>query len=107
MAANPFGPIVPKKPPKQADFTLEGLTIAMIKHAGVHEGLWKPIFHLQNVALEIAVSQRKGPALLTPANITSIIGASLVRCDEPSDLTVDAAQVNPETPRLYVPASVN
>lgn len=91
----------------QAQFTLRALAIALVKAAEVHDGHWMPAFELGHTATNMRYQGSPGaPPLLTPASIVFVKGVRLVRVEEPNDLSVDAAEVNPEK-RIILPPSLH
>jgi hypothetical protein len=75
----------------QYSFTLKEAAEALIKKQGLHEGLWSIYFEfgLSGATIQDA----SGQAL--PAAIVPIIKLGLQRVEEPTPLSVNAAQVNP------------
>lgn len=93
--------------PGTAKFTLRALAVALVKAADLHDGHWMPAFEFANSATNMRFQPSPGaPALLTPAAVSFITGVRLVRLEEPNDLTVDAAEVNPER-RIVMPPSLH
>lgn len=82
-------------------FTLYEVTVALIRLADIHEGLWQLQVAFGHSAANLEVNGR-----MTPTTITQIMGLQLGRVDKLDVLTVDAAQVNPGS-RIIVPTSVN
>lgn len=70
----------------------------LIRQQGIHEGLWRILFELGLSATNVNVLNN-GRTTLTPSGIVLIQRIGIVKASEESDLTVDAAIVNPrETP---------
>lgn len=86
---------------KALRFTLYQVTIALIKEADLHEGLWQLQVVIGQSATNLSVNGK-----MTPTAITQILGLQLGRVEKMDLLTVDAAQVNPQS-RIIVPTSVN
>jgi len=106
--ANPFSRLKGAVRDNQAtsvSCTLEGLTIALLRHAEIHEGLWQPTFTLGRAATNMRWAEAGAPPRLTPCAITFVTGVGLQRVEEPNELTVDAAVVNPKS-RILTPAGV-
>jgi hypothetical protein len=79
--------------PKNYVFDHTELAEILVKHANVHEGFW-------GVYLEFGLAGANVPTTpdgktFTPAAITFVNKIGIQRFDIPSNLTVDAAQVNP------------
>jgi hypothetical protein len=66
---------------------------ALIRYNDIHEGLWgiSITFGIQGANI---ASKTDGD--LTPAAIVPILSVGLQRFDKPSNLTVDAAKINPQ-----------
>ena len=82
-------------------FNLYQVTVALIKEADVHDGLWQLQVAFGQSAANLSVNEK-----MTPTALTQILGLQLGRVDTMDVLTVDAAQVNPGS-RIIVPISVN
>ena len=74
---------------KQITFTYKELAEMMIRHAGLKEGLWGIVVKFGISAANIGQS----PEDVLPAAIVPVLEIGLQRVDEPSRLTVDAAEV--------------
>jgi len=81
--------------PTQFDFDLQELTIALIKHQGLHDGVWMTGFEFGFGATNIGPS----PNEIKPAAFVQVNKVILVRppaeIPEGANLLVDAAKVNP------------
>jgi hypothetical protein len=68
---------------------------ALIKHHGLHEGLWG--IYVQFGLGAANVNSEDDLAVLTPAAIVPVRKLGLQRFAQANNLTVDAAAVNPAT----------
>lgn len=77
----------------QYTFSYQELVTLMLKQQGIHEGLWALSF---NFGLQAA---NAGPnsSELKPVAIVAVLNAGIQKVSEASNLTVDAAEVNPAT----------
>ena len=82
-------------------FNLYEATVALIRHADLHEGLWQLQVAFGQSAANLSINGK-----MTPTAITQIMGLQLGRVEKLDALTVDAEQVNPQN-RIIVPTSVN
>ena len=73
-------------------FTNVEIAELLVKKAGLHEGWWRLAYELQFTGTMIGPSQET----LTPAGVVGIKGMALTRVVDKNNLTVDAAEVNPE-----------
>jgi hypothetical protein len=73
-------------------FTNVEIAELLVKKAGLHEGWWRLGYELKFSATSIGPSQET----LTPAGVVAINGMILTRVVDKNNLTVDAAEVNPE-----------
>ena len=87
MSQNPFAPI----PRNQVNFAWKDVTTALVKQAGLHEGLWKVGFAFGMHAMNVNIDKQHLPA--ARSFIEKVV---LTRADKLDPLTVDAAVVNPE-----------
>jgi hypothetical protein len=83
-------------------FDYKEVAEALIKQQGIHEGLW-------GIYMEFGIlgtNMTSGPPeeRTIPAAIVPILKIGIQRFDNPSSLTVDAAEVNPR-PRQVAPSS--
>jgi len=91
--SNPFGVIKPKS----LELPWTAVTTALVKQAGLHEGIWMPTFTFGRGATNLNFEGH-----LTPCAITPIVAVGLVRVEEMNELAVDAAEVNPQPRMLHV-----
>ena len=84
---SPFAPF----PRTQVDFPWQDLTTALVKQAGLHEGLWKVGFSFGLQAMNININKQHLPAALS--FIEKVV---LTRVEKIDPLVVDAAVVNPK-----------
>jgi hypothetical protein len=78
-------------------FDYKEVAEALIKKEDIHEGLW-------GIYMEFGLGAANIPAdpsgqMFLPAAIVPVVKIGIQRFDQPSSLTVDAAEVNP-APRL-------
>ena len=78
---------------RQFTFTYQEIAKALIKQQGIHEGLWGVYVEFGIAAANIGTAPESTD--LVPAAIVPIQRIGIQRFDEPSNLTVDAAEVNP------------
>jgi hypothetical protein len=69
------------------------LTEILVKKLDIHEGLWGIYFEFSNAGANIPTAS---PETFAPAIINFINKVGIQRFDKPSNLTVDAAVVNPK-----------
>jgi hypothetical protein len=78
--------------PALITFSHKEVVEALIKHQGVHEGIWglyvKFAIHASNVAF--------GSPELLPAAIVPVVEIGLLKFEEVTSLSVDASKVNPK-----------
>ncbi len=68
------------------------VTEALVKQAGIHEGIWALYMEFGIAAANVA----SGPSdTYNPAAIIPVVKIGLERTDKQSNLSVDAAKVNP------------
>lgn len=82
-------------------FSLFQLTVALLRAADIHEGFWQLQVVFGQTATNISINGK-----MTPTAFAQVMGVQLGRVEKPGDLTVDAAEVNPEK-RIIVPPVVN
>ena len=75
-------------------FSYKELAEALVKRQNIHEGLWGIYVKFGFGALNVADPQT---GILTPSAISAVQEIGIQRFDEPSNLTVNAAEVNPAT----------
>ena len=78
---------------QQIVFDHKEVAAALIRHSDLHEGLWGLYVEFGLAAANVG----SGPGTndLNPAAIVPILKIGLQRFDKPSNLTADAAEVNP------------
>jgi len=76
-------------------FTHKELAALLVKQAGVHEGHWGLLVEFGLGAANIPIAGSDGGFTLKPAAIIPVNSIGILKFDEPTPLTVDAAQVNP------------
>jgi len=74
---------------KQIMFTYKELAEMMVRRAGLEEGLWGIVVRFGISAANVGQS----PEDILPAAIVPVLEIGLQRADEPSRLTVDAAEL--------------
>ena len=74
------------------DLPFKTLLIAVIRHLHLHEGVWELCVEFGISAAKINLDGRLSPAAFVP-----IVGMSVVQVDTVTDLSVDAAIVNPQS----------
>ena len=75
-------------------FSFQELVEALIKKQGVHEGIWGPYIKFGLGAANVSALPG-GP--LQPAAIIPVQEIGIQRFDEPNNMTVNAAEVNPRS----------
>lgn len=96
MAAKPNG----HKP--QLMMTYQAVATACLRLNDIHEGFWRVALTFGQVSGVNANMNGK----LIPSAFVPVMGISLVRDEEPNDLTVDASVVNP-LKRIVTPAGMS
>jgi len=78
---------------KNYTFSHTELASILLRDQGIHEGLWGLYIEFNMIAANVP----SGPGLSTflPACINFVSKIGIQRFDAPSNLTVDAAEVNP------------
>jgi hypothetical protein len=76
----------------QISFSFQEVAEALIKKQGLREGLWGVFIKFGMQATNVGLSDND----LRPAAIIPIMEIGLQRFDKKSNLTVDAAEVNPK-----------
>jgi hypothetical protein len=74
---------------KQIGFTYQELAELMVRQAGIKEGLWGIYMRFGIAGANVGQS----PDDVSPAAIVPVVEIGLQRFEEPSRLTVDAAEV--------------
>ncbi len=80
----------------QISFTFKEIVEALVKRQDIHEGLWGIYIEFAFGAANVG-NPKDGDVL--PAAIVPVQKIGIQRFDEPSNLTVDAAIVNPQDER--------
>jgi hypothetical protein len=75
-------------------FTFKQIAEALVKEQGIHEGFWA-------IYVEFGIGAGHIPAgpntdALMPAAVIPIVKMGIQRAEQPTPLTVDAAEVNPK-----------
>jgi hypothetical protein len=75
-------------------FSFKQIAAALVKEQGIHEGLWA-------IYVEFGLGAGHIPAGLNteavvPAAVVPIVKMGIQRAEQPTPLTVDAAEVNPK-----------
>jgi hypothetical protein len=78
---------------RQYIFSHKEVAEALVKQQGIHEGLWGIYIEFGIGAANIGATPEGDNVV--PAAIVPIQKMGIQRFDEPSNLTVDAAEVNP------------
>jgi hypothetical protein len=76
-------------------FDYKEVATALIKHQGIHEGLWGIGVEFGFTANNVPIVGPEGQRNFAPAAILPVQKIGLNRWSEPNNLTVDAAEVNP------------
>lgn len=79
--------------PQIITFSYKELTTVLLKHQGIHEGLWAVTIQLGLQAATIKVGSSEEDAV--PAAIVPLIKIGIQKQEKPNPLTVNAAEVNP------------
>jgi hypothetical protein len=76
----------------QITFSFKEVAEALVKKQGIHEGIWSLSVNFGLQATNMGPSEGD----LKPAAILAILFIGLQRMDKETNLTVDAAKVNPK-----------
>jgi len=79
---------------KNMVFTFKEIAEALIRKANIHEGLWGVFVRFGIAGANVGSGPKSED--LRPAAIVPIVELGIQKFDEPNNLTVDAAEVNPE-----------
>jgi hypothetical protein len=79
--------------PQLITFTYKELATVLIKHQGIHEGLWAVTVQMGIQAAHIKVGPSDDDVV--PAAIAPLLKIGIQKQDKPNPTTVDAAEVNP------------
>lgn len=79
--------------PQTIVFKYEEIIEALLKHEGIHEGIWglHIKFALQVGNINLSPSEER----LVPGLIIPLLKFGIQKADKPGGITVDAAKVNP------------
>jgi hypothetical protein len=84
--------------PEIINFGYKEITEALVKHQGIHEGLWSLNiqFGLQTTTINVKVEEDESKEeVLVPGVIIPLLKMGIKKHDKPNPFTVDAAEVNP------------
>lgn len=76
-------------------FDHKELTELLIRKQGIHEGLWAIFIEFGLAGANIGTDETN----VLPAAIVPVKRIGIQRVDEPTPLSVDAAQINPAKPK--------
>lgn len=79
--------------PQIITFSYKELATVLIKHQGIHDGLWSVTVQLGFQVANVKVNPSEEE--LVPAAIVPLMKIGIQKQDKPSPLSVDAAKVNP------------
>ena len=82
----------------QLNFSFKEVAEALVRKADLHEGVWGIVFQFGIQGANIGTTEKPGDDM-QPAAIVPILGLGLQRFDKESNLSVDAAKVNPKPKR--------
>jgi hypothetical protein len=78
----------------QLIFTFKELAALLVKASNVHEGIWAIFVNFGIQANNVGPNENE----LRPAAIIPILQLGLIKVDKETNLSVDAAKINPATP---------
>jgi hypothetical protein len=79
--------------------THKEVTLALIKHQNIHEGIWQLYVEFGIAAGNLPMSEESQDNLrLCPTAIVPIKAIGLMRVDKENPLALDASKVNPAEP---------
>jgi hypothetical protein len=78
--------------PTQLTFSFKEIVIALVKAQGIHEGIWGLFVNFGLNAQNVGPNENE----LRPAAMIPILGLGLQKFDKETNLSVDAAKVNPK-----------
>jgi hypothetical protein len=84
--------------PTRINFTHKEVATALVKFHNLHEGIWGLLFHFGIRGVNVGL----GDEDLQPSAIVPVMSMGLQRFDKLTNLSVDAAEVNPKPPRVFV-----
>lgn len=76
-------------------FKYQEVVEALIKKQGIHEGNWRLLIEF-GLSVTNVNTVPEGEPRLMPATISLVQGIGILRTEETSNLSVDAAKVNPK-----------
>ena len=76
-------------------FAYRDLATILVKHADIHEGHWALCIEFGLGAANVPIADADGVLSLKPVAIVPVNSIGIQKHNEPSPLTVDAAEVNP------------
>jgi hypothetical protein len=79
--------------PELITFTYKEIATLLLKHQGIHTGLWS--FTVQMGFQAGIIKAGPSEAEMVPAAIVPLLKIGIQKQDKPNPLTVDAAEVNP------------
>ena len=79
--------------PQIITFEYKEIVTMLLKHQGIHEGLWAIVVTFGLQAANIKVGPSEGDVV--PAAILPLLKMGIQKSDKSTPLTVDAAEVNP------------
>lgn len=82
--------------PREYVFSYKELAEALVKKADVHEGLWGVVIRFGFGATNVNTAEPPAEETLLPAALATVREIGIQMFDKPNNLTVDAAQVNPQ-----------
>jgi hypothetical protein len=85
--------------PTQLTFSFKEIVVALIKAQGIHEGIWGLFVNFGLNAQNIGPNENE----LRPAAMIPILTLGLQKFDKETNLSVDAAKVNPRPLALTKP----
>lgn len=80
---------------KPITLTHKEVTLALIKHQNIHEGIWQLYVEFGISVGNIPVADEKQELRVCPAAIVPITKIGLMKVDKQTPLALDASKVNP------------
>ena len=84
--------------PKTITLTHKEVTLALIKHQNIHEGIWQLYVEFGISAGNIPITDESQELRICPAAIVPIKTIGLMMVDKENPLALDASKVNPPSP---------
>jgi hypothetical protein len=84
--------------PEVIMFRYKEIAEALVKHQGIHEGLWSLNIHFGFQTTTIKVKVEEGESeeeTLVPGVMIPLLKMGIKKQEKPNSFTVDAAEVNP------------